>query len=202
MKEMDKDINVLIAEYEEAASGKADLVALTARHPEAAEELVEFAVFNRTLEEGYEFAPEELAGESRFLARAEAVRQRMMAQSGAPMASITAAAREAGLSLQQVAERLKLGLVLLTKLDRRLIDPASVPKLLCSRLAETLNRSADSVAQYLRLPPAVSAQASYKADQAPQAAQQDFLAALNSCPGMSEEDRAEWATAAETLGEG
>ena len=60
-----------------------------------------------------------------------------------------------------------------------------------------------SFAAYLRLPPAVSAQASYRSETAPQASRQAFLDALHTCPGMSEKDRIAWIEATnQTLSEG
>ncbi len=202
---MADDLNEVLAAYADNVNpdDTARLAELIERHPEHEREIVEFAVYDAVFEQGHVFAPDEMEGESRFLRRAELLRQRMTVASSSPsIASLSAAGQAAGHSLATLAKLLRLGYPIMVKLDRRLIDPATIPRSIVERLAEALSRPVDAIIAYLRLPPAVSTEASYRSPNAPRARQQDFQFALKSSPGMSKDDRAVWIDAgADTIGE-
>ena len=66
------------------------------------------------------------------------------------------------------------------------------------RPVEPLDVTREQVRAYLNQTPTLAAGALYKADAAPQAAeQQPFAQALAACPGMSEEQKAFWLTQTE-----
>jgi hypothetical protein len=198
---MEDNLNAILAEYADQSKqgDPAPLAELIERYPEHAREIVEFAVYDAVLEHGNVFAPEELEGESRFLRRAEILREHR--SSSLPIRSLSAAAKAAGHSLTELAKFMHIGYPIMVKLDRRLIDPATIPRAIADRLAETLSRPVETVIAYLRLTPILSTEANYRSSEVPRAEKQDFQSALSSCPEMSEQDRAIWSdAAADTIG--
>lgn len=111
------------------------------------------------------------------------------------LTSLTEAARRRNLRLKDVAERIGVGVPIVSKLEQRLLSFASLPEALIRRLAETLELGVDSVQDYLRQPPtlAVGAAYQYTGKAVPQVtAQQEFAEAIRTCPGMSEAAKQAW----------
>lgn len=192
-----------LAAYEDAANaatapGGVNLPAFVEAHPEYRAEIMEFASYQFVFERGAVYNAEAAAPEfeANLLARARSVRERMQgaaAQTAPAIASLVESAKQRGLALPALAQKLQLSALEVTKLNQRLIRPETIPAALVRRLAEALNQSVEAVAQYLRLPPTLSAQASYKSEAAPRVAEQiDFADALESSRALSPEDRAYW----------
>jgi hypothetical protein len=110
-----------------------------------------------------------------------------------PLNSLLGAAKEAGLSLREFGRATHLGDALIRKLDRRLIRFSSIPKQAIDALAEAARVPAQAVATYLQLPATFAAAPQYRADRAPQLAEQEeFRAAVQKDPTMTPEDRSRW----------
>jgi DNA-binding transcriptional MerR regulator len=83
------------------------------------------------------------------------------------LSSVVETARTRGLTPKALADALGIGLTIVAKMERRLFDPATVPRKLLLRLGETLGASVEQIQEYLRRPPTLSAAASYRARRAP-----------------------------------
>ena len=114
-------------------------------------------------------------------------------QRSATISSLLAAAKQVGLSFVELRDRINLSDALLRKLDRRLIDPRSIPFRVMSDLAAALEHRIESVAAYLASPPAFAAGAQHRANQAPvlPASQQDFFDAVRNDAALSAEQKLE-----------
>lgn len=98
------------------------------------------------------------------------IRERDLARSGTPVRGQQSHGVFEGLGVERVREiRDELGLdtPLMSKLRNRLIDPETVPRAFLERFAKSLQRSVDEIVGYLKLPPTVHAQASFKAEGKP-----------------------------------
>lgn len=84
-----------------------------------------------------------------------------------PISSLFAAAKRAGLSAVDLKDRVGLSDALLQKLNRRLIDPLTIPIRILSDLAAALQQNVQAVAAYTRLVPTFAAGAQHRANQAP-----------------------------------
>ena len=120
------------------------------------------------------------------------LREKRVAYS-ATFASLKSVAEAKGHTAESLAAALKLPLGLFWKLHRRLVSFETIPQALISQLAETLDRSVDELARYLRQPPKLAAGASYRSDSAPQAIQESFASALGNDPDTTDEMRQSWA---------
>jgi hypothetical protein len=98
----------------------------------------------------------------------------------APISSLRDAAKRINLSYAELRERSGLSDALLQKLNRRLIDPITIPSRVLSNLATVLQYDPAAVAAYTRLPPAFAAGAQHRASQAPALAEnrEDFFTAV------------------------
>lgn len=118
-----------------------------------------------------------------------------------PLVSLVDEAKARGLTPREFARALRLDTPTLARLNQRLLDAATLPRSLVRQAAQTLGRSADEVAAYLRLPPRLASGAQYKARQAPvlreSGPRQKFTDVLG---GLSQADRDFWR--AEIEGEG
>jgi hypothetical protein len=195
----EKDVLHTLTAYQVAAESAdgVNLPAFVEAHSEHYAEVLEYASYQYVFERGAVYNAEVAAPqfEANLLARAESVRARMQkaTQAARAIISIVESAKHRGLAVPELAQRLRLSALEITKLNQRLIRPETIPAALVSRLAEVLNQSVEAVAQYLRFPPTLSAQASYKSEAAPRIAEQiDFADALESSRALSAEDRAYW----------
>jgi hypothetical protein len=194
-----EDINMILSAYSDAASrpGGTRLEEWVRRYPQHERALVQFALFNFLFERGGAAAEVTPAQETRFLERAALIRQKMMQSATlarqSRMRSLIEAAKERGLSVPALAERLFLTPLEIVKLNQRLIRAATIPNALVQQLASLLERSREEIVDYLRLPPTVAAQANYRADRTPHVQEpQDFREALMDSPNLSEDHRAYW----------
>ena len=101
--------------------------------------------------------------------------------------------RSEGISPSRLASEAFLGIALLRKLDRRLIRFSTIPTEVTAALAAVLHREASAIASYLARPPTLAAGMRYRAEHAPELAEQeDFEAAVQMDPTMSSADRERW----------
>jgi hypothetical protein len=176
----------------------AELEGWIQRYPEFEQELTDF-VLARSLADSLPAAPDALRlPETELATHTQAILQSTLAtisqeQQAVPIQSLLAEARSHGVERSQLARQLGLGTAVLLKLDRRLIRFATIPRELLRELAAVVQRDIASVAAYLQQPPTLSAQAAYRAEQAPRVADaEDFADALRADPTMTEAQRTRW----------
>jgi hypothetical protein len=163
------------------------------RYPQYERELTDFAVA-WSLVDRVPAAAEEVREDA---ASAHMDRVRSLIKDYAPSAVESAAIRgliaegqAQGLSARQLAEKSGLSVSLVTKLDRRLIQFASIPREVVSAIAEAINREAQTVARYLQGGALLAPSASYRAEEAPSLPeQQSFAEAVSADRMLSPEDR-------------
>jgi hypothetical protein len=195
------DTNQVIAAYEDAVNnGSVRLEEWVRKYPEHKEALVQYAVYHRVTDS----ALPDSEAETRFLenARADIARLRAASPALLPLTGLLSAAKERGLNIITLAAQLNVGKSVVAKLDRRLFEPAGLPKSLVQRVAEALSRSASEIEAYLRLPPTLAAGASYKSPEAPKVAgREKFADALTVDIEMSTDQKTYWESELkETLG--
>lgn len=83
------------------------------------------------------------------------------------ISSLFAAAKRVGLSSLDLKDRVGLSDALLQKLNRRLIDPLTIPIRVLRDLATALQHTVEAVAEYTKLTPTFAAGAQHRANQAP-----------------------------------
>lgn len=201
---MDTDINLVLAAYDDAAAGgNARLAEWIEAHPEHRELLTEFAMETALLALGKE-APDGGAEEERQIVRAKTIAEKILAARVSPrLTSLLESARAVGLAPQALADRIGVGIVLLAKLERRMIEASTLPRALAGEIGRTLGIGAAEVAAYFRQPPALSAAASYRSSKTPKVRRENFHTALRDCPGMTDVQKRRWAAETELLdGEG
>jgi hypothetical protein len=172
---------VLLDFHVEGAGGPkpALLDAYCRRYPEYARELTDYAVqwlIDDALAESVVGQEMEQRSSSALVSRAiSRFHERVASASVSAQKAHIAAFREAsspfeGLSISHKRDiRNKLGIdtPLLAKFQNRLVDPDTIPRVFLARLAETLGRTLDDFASYLRLPPAMHAKPEFKAEGKP-----------------------------------
>jgi hypothetical protein len=204
VRNMQTDINLILAEYEDAAAAHAGtrLADWIEKFPEHSEALADFAMANSTLRQGTE-PHEDTNEEARWLQSAIAAGGKTRSEL-APQAirSILTVAKDAGMSPQTLAGRIGIGLAVLAKLDRRLLRVSTIPRALVTEIAEALQLPVRVIVSYIRLAPTLSASASYKASKAPRVRQETFAGALADCPGMDEDLKRRWIAESDMLAEG
>jgi hypothetical protein len=110
-----------------------------------------------------------------------------------PFSSLNEAARQQGVSPKQLAQKLGVGVTLFAKLNRRLLNAATIPVRLIERLAEELKISVEQTRAYLSQPPTLAAGAMYRSEQAPEVTEpQDFADAVRVSSDMSDTEKAVW----------
>jgi len=99
---------------------------------------------------------------------------------GAPIESLIAAARRAGLEYTALKERVGLSDALLQKLNRRLINPLSIPAQITGDIAAAIQQRVEAVSRYLTLAPTFAPGAQHRATQAPALpkSKEDFFEAV------------------------
>ncbi len=173
-----------------------------ADYPTFADDLGQWASELPLLESAYSL-PGEAAEVARLGRVGRAVVAEMRAKYGmarTPLNSLAEGAKRRGLRLPEVAKRLGVGMPIVSKLDQRLLQFATLPDALLQKLAETLEVSLNTVQDYLRQPPTLASSAAYRytGDAAPQVlAQESFEDAIRGCPGMSEAQKTLWLNAPE-----
>ncbi|HEY2593922.1 MAG TPA: hypothetical protein VGK33_08480 [Chloroflexota bacterium] len=192
-------LNDFAAALEDSGGGYALLRDWTARYPEYAQQLAEFAA-DETLER-YAAATPAAVDDERLLQvaldAAQGVLERARAErppvvvAQAALPGLMARAREVGLNIRELADRSQLSVTLVGLLDRRLVRFASIPREVVDALATALQTQAASVAQYLQQGPSFAPSASFRAEAAPELPpQQDFAEAVRQDPTLDENRRA------------
>jgi hypothetical protein len=110
-----------------------------------------------------------------------------------PISSLIAEGRTRDLNIGKLAALSDLSVPIIAKFEQRLISFSSIPREAIQNVAQTLQRSFESVAAYLQSPPAFATGASYKTDTAPEMpSQQDFATAIKDDRMLSEDKKARW----------
>lgn len=94
-----------------------------------------------------------------------------------------------GQAFVELANLLKLPRSILSALRDRLVDPASIPEMLISRLAAATELSPDQTRNYFLLPPAMIGTAEFKADKKPGPVGRVTFQKLVESTQMSDEER-------------
>jgi hypothetical protein len=114
-------------------------------------------------------------------------------EQGETFQGLLAQGRSSGLSLDQLAECVKLSAALVRKLDRRLIRYATIPLQLIEDFAGVLHCNVIAIARYLSGPSTLVQGAHYKAEHMPGlTAQQDYFEAVRTDPELAEDCRQHW----------
>lgn len=110
------------------------------------------------------------------------------ADTDSPISSFVTAAKHVGLSFADLRDRVGLSDALLQKLNRRLIDPLTIPARVLADLADTLRQRVNAVAAYVALAPTFAAGAQHRADHAPTLpkTREDFFDAVRSDAALSD----------------
>jgi len=107
------------------------------------------------------------------------------------ISGLIAKAQERGLDTIALADKTGLSVVLVTKLDRRILAFKSIPRQLLRALADVLESTLSAIAEYLQQPQVFAAGARFRADESPRVPeQQDFFDAVRTDKSISEERRA------------
>jgi len=104
--------------------------------------------------------------------------------------SILSSAKKLGLDAPGLADATELSVVLVMKLDRRLIDFGSIPEKIFDVLANALHAATALVTEYLRQPPVLATEARFRANENPKVPEpQNFFDAVRSDKSIGEERR-------------
>ena len=157
---------------EEVGAASERLKEWTERYPEYAADLVGLSLYwdvvpEATSEERAEFSaaaalPDTAGSTARTMLRAMQHRH-----SARQVSSVVETARKRGLTPADLAARLRIGLSVLARIERRLLNPSSIPAKLINGIAEAIGVSPEAVLTYLREPPTLAAAASYRARHRP-----------------------------------
>ena len=114
------------------------------------------------------------------------------AESDDPVHSLTGEAQHAGMNAQAFANACGLDLVLISKLNSRLIKPQTIPARLIGLLGQLLRKSTAEIAAYLAKPPQTATSKAFLARGKPtSAAQQSFADAVRAS-SLSDKEKARW----------
>ncbi len=171
------------------------------RYPEYEQELTDFAV-SWSLMKSMPTAPDaEEVDEDILVLRGMSIVQnllhnqskRSVSGSDVPFESLIDEGGEHGLEIRQFAQLAELGVILLRKLDRRLIHYPSIPQDAIKNLANAIKREASSVAAYLQRNPTFATATEHRSEQAPVLnAPEDFFDAVRDDPTILREHAARW----------
>ena len=115
---------------------------------------------------------------------AAAAKQRLAAE---PFGSLGAQAKRLGIDVKALCSRCHICVSIFMKLDRRLIEVATVPSELISLLARELSTGVDTLRAYLVNPPKLAPGADYKSPSSPKAARrQTFRSAIDAATATGE----------------
>lgn len=197
---LDDVLNEFVAEHEQPTAEA--LEALVGRYPQFRRELIEFAgawAEQTVLPHAPELTTDE---EERIVDRAMShalnvsFRRDEQAQSHhsneSVIKSLTAEAKNEGLSALEFAKACGLDLVLISKLNNRQIKPNTIPPRLVSQIARQLGRKIETVVEYLGRPPQLLAGRSFLALEKPQNTEQECFADAVRASSLSEAEKARW----------
>lgn len=170
------------------------------RYPEYTDELTEFAV-NLSLLDTLPTSPDaEKIEAGTLVLRGMSILQNLLYRqeqasvvpTAVPLTSIVNEGKVHGLTLRQLAQAAGLGELVVSKLERRRIRFASIPREAIEAMAAAIHRDVESLVRYLQQGPAFAPAAQHRAEQAPQLREEDFATAVQNDPTMSPEERAHW----------
>ncbi|MEP6756690.1 MAG: hypothetical protein ABJA67_14385 [Chthonomonadales bacterium] len=199
--EVENNLAKLSAAYD--AGETIDLDKWSKEFPESATEIIAYAQY-RFETSGPDLVEEQATKWDRmFLSRAAAVQSRMQsAPETAPLDSLISAAKRVGLTPASLAEKLKIGILMLQRLERRLIEPTGIPGELKSAIADVIDSTPAAIERFLSAQPRLAANANYRSQTAPAVkAQQSFEEAITASEDMSPEQKAYWIEASRKSGE-
>jgi hypothetical protein len=107
-----------------------------------------------------------------------------------PLQNLISAFKRVDPSLSMVGKNLKVGLIILRKLDLRTISVETIPKKLLLNLADLIAEPVEQVIAYLTLPPAFSPASSNSSPTAPQGMTESFESALVTSLSKNDIDQA------------
>ena len=171
------------------------------RYPQYEQELTEFAMSWSLMESLPPIPGAEEVSESTLVLRGMSVVQNLLhAQSSEsssvpvpPFESLLTEGRIRSLEPRQLAHATGLGVILLRKLDRRLIRYATIPREAIRRLAEAIRIDEASVSVYLQRSPALAAGTEHRSEQAPVLGDpENFFDAVRADTTISSEDADRW----------
>lgn len=108
------------------------------------------------------------------------------------MTSLTGEAKNVGMSVAEFAKGCGLDLVLVAKLNNRLIKPDTIPSRLVSHIARLVGRSADSVKEYLAGPPQPLSAVSFLSKKKPQQFEPESFADAVRASSLREAEKTQW----------
>jgi transcriptional regulator with XRE-family HTH domain len=156
---------------EPTGNNLATLRQMTEKYPQFAAELQDFAAARALVK----YAPEEElnAGEEvRYrevgLNNLRAVLSGKAVQVPTSLQSLTDAAKTKGLNRSKFAAALGLSVSLVQYLEKRRLEFASIPQAVIAKVAEVLETGEELVVNYLKLPPNLVTNASFKANERPE----------------------------------
>ncbi len=162
------------------------------KYPDAADDLMEFASMRAEIKH----APEPKISDedtSRYKAKGlEMLGQFINAskKKSDTISSLNALAEAQGMDKKAFAAVLGVSISLLTYLEKRRLQAASIPRQLVVKIAESVKTTEESVAAYLSGGPSLSTQTSFKAETRPETAEEkDFADAVNEDPGLTAEQK-------------
>jgi hypothetical protein len=129
------------------------------------------------------------------VAAVAAIARHTLGATTGPALSLSERARQAGLSIRDLAARVGLTSDILFKIDRRVVRPETVPGALVRDLATALDCTATALRAGLTGGP-VTVGALYHAKQAPQVGQQTFAEAVAASVALPPADQQRWLEAA------
>ena len=106
--------------------------------------------------------------------------------------SLTRQAQYAGMSAQELANACRLDLALISKLNRRLIKPKTIPAMLISLLGRLLRKPVASIAEYFAQPPQASPGVAFLARGKPTSSTQQSFADAVRASSLSKEEKTRW----------
>jgi len=171
----------------------------TGRYPQFGRELTEFALHHTMAEYGPEpdVSPDE---DHAFMARAMSIVGSILGEQAtvsvaaqAPLKDLLTEGKARGLNARGLARTLRVTPAMITRLNRRMVRYASIPRQLVLSFAQALERDVGEIAAYLQAPPTLALGANYKSEGVPVLGEpQDFYDALFADEELDEDDRAHW----------
>ena len=170
----DLETAALLAFDEALASGHDNSSALRTaiqRYPSYAALLADYALSRVALRSDSDAAVDALV--ARVASRADALLAHRLGTTDAPamgvsIVSLLTALKERGSDAAPFARSAAVGMSVLAKLDRRLIDMATIPRKLVIDIARALDTEAADIWRYLEKPPTLARGASYRSAQNPE----------------------------------
>ena len=178
---------------EPAENNLATLRQMIEKYPQFAAQLQDFAAARALIK----YAPEEeLNADEEARHRAigpnnlRAVLSGKAVHAPTSLESLTDAAKTKGLNRSKFAAALGLSVSLVQYLEKRRLEFASIPRTVIVKVAEVLETGEELVANYLRLPPNLMRNASFKTNERPEEMQpKSFAEAVREDQALSGEEK-------------